>query len=153
MWQEFKEFAFKKNVIELAVALILGLAFTAVVNSLVKDIIMPPIGLLLGGVNFSDLYINLSSTQYASLADAEAAGAPTINYGNFINTVLSFLVIAFALFLVVRLINRTTLASRPAETKDCPYCLSTIPLGATRCPECTSDLPAPSTEPSAIPAS
>jgi len=147
MWQDFKDFVFKKNVIELAVALIIGLAFIAVVNSLVKDIIMPPIGLLLGGVDFSNLYINLSNTQYASLADAQAAGAPTINYGNFINTVISFLVIAFALFLVVRVINRTALASRPAETKDCPYCLSTIPIGATRCPECTSYLPADSPAP------
>lgn len=153
MWQDFKDFVFKKNIIELAVAIIIGLAFTAVVNSLVKDIIMPPIGLLLGGVDFSSLYINLSSTQYASLAEAQAAGAPTINYGNFINTIISFLVIAFALFLVVRVISRTVLAPKADETKDCPYCLSTIALGATRCPECTSDLPVESPTPAALPAS
>ena len=141
MWQEFKTFAFKGNVFDLAVAFILGVAFAAVVTSLVKDIIMPPIGLLLGGLDFSSLYWNLSGTSYASLADAQKAGAATINYGLFINTVISFLIVAAVLFLLVRMMTRGQKAAA-ATTKDCPYCATAIPLAATRCPNCTSDLAA-----------
>lgn len=142
MWKEFKDFAFKGNVLDLAVAFILGVAFAAVVNSLVKDIIMPPIGYLFGGIDFSALYINLSGGSYASLADAQKAGAATINYGLFINTIITFIIVAFVLFLIIRSFNRM---QRPRveeapNSKECPYCLSTIPLKATRCPDCTSDL-------------
>jgi large conductance mechanosensitive channel len=144
MWKDFKAFAMRGNVIDLAIGIIIGTAFGAVVNSLVKDIIMPPIGLGLGRVNFSDLYINLSSTKYPTLADAQAAGAPTINYGTFINTVISFIIVALAVFLLVRAINRLTAKPAPAPaaptTKVCPFCGSTIPIQATRCPFCTSHL-------------
>jgi large conductance mechanosensitive channel len=139
MWKEFKEFAFKGNLVDLAVAFILGTAFAALVTSSVENIIMPPIGLLLGGVDFSNLYINLSGQQYDSLAVAEAAGAPTINYGVFINALITFLIVAFVLFLVIRVYNR----ARPraeANTKDCPFCTTSIPVGARRCPNCTSQL-------------
>ena len=141
MWNEFKGFAFKGSFLELAVAFVIGAAFAAVVTSLVTDIIMPPVGLLLGGVDFSSLYINLSGTAYPSLAAAKAAGAPTINYGLFINTLITFLIVAFVLFLIVRAYNRM----RPevvVPTKDCPYCASSIPLAAARCPNCTSQLTA-----------
>src|SRR5207247_10977139 len=137
MWKEFKDFVLKGNVIDLAVAFILAVAFAAVVTSLVKDIIMPPVGLALGGIDFSNLYINLSVQSYASLADAQKAGAATINYGLFINTVITFLIVPFVLFLIVRAYNRM----RPApavETKACPYCQTDIPLTAARCPNCTS---------------
>jgi large conductance mechanosensitive channel len=146
MWQEFKKFIQRGNVIDLAVAVILGAAFGTIVTSLVNDIIMPPIGLLLGGVDFSNLFINLSGGRYASLADAEAAGAATINYGRFINTLINFLVVALAIFLIVRLVNRLTPAPTAPPptpiTKECPYCYSTIPIQATRCPNCTSELEA-----------
>jgi large conductance mechanosensitive channel len=143
MLKEFKEFALRGNVIDLAVGIIIGAAFNKIVTSLVNDIIMPPIGLLLGGVDFSNLFINLSSTPYASLADAQAAGAPTINYGLFINNIIDFIIVAFVIFLLVRWINR--MRARPAEqvtptTKPCPYCFSTINIKATRCPECTAEL-------------
>ena len=141
MWQDFKTFVFKGNVFDLAVAFILGVAFAAVVTSLVKDIIMPPIGLLLGGLDFSSLYWNISGTSYASLADAQKAGAATINYGLFINTVISFLIVALVLFLLVRIVTRGQKAEA-ATTKDCAYCATAIPLAATRCPNCTSDLAA-----------
>ena len=143
MWKEFKDFVLKGNVIDLAVAFILAVAFAAVVTSLVKDIIMPPVGLALGGIDFSNLYINLSGQSYASLADAQKAGAATINYGLFINTVITFLIVAFVLFLIVRAYNRV----RPApavETKACPYCQTDIPVTAARCPNCTSQLTATS---------
>ncbi len=146
MLKEFKEFAMRGNVVDMAVGIIIGAAFGTIVKSLVDDIIMPPIGLLLGGVDFSDIFINLSGGDYASLAAAREAGAATINYGVFINTVLNFLIVAFAIFLVIRLINRLKRKEEaPAPeptTKDCPFCFSTIPLRATRCGHCTSELAA-----------
>jgi large conductance mechanosensitive channel len=139
MWNEFKAFISKGNVIDLAVAFIMATAFAAVIKGLVDWIIMPPIGLLLGGVDFNGLYINLSSTSYPSAAAAMAANAPGIYYGMWINSIITFLIIALVMFLVVRAYN----ASQPkaaVETKKCPYCVSEIPLGATRCPNCTSQL-------------
>ncbi len=144
MLNEFKKFALRGSVIDLAVGIIIGAAFNSVVNSLVKDVITPPIGLLLGKVDFSNLYINLSGVPYDSLAKAQEAGAPTINYGLFLNAVVSFLVITFVVFLLVQQINRCAKnRATPANTKECPYCLSTIALQATRCPHCTSELPPP----------
>lgn len=145
MFQEFKKFAMRGNAIDLAVGFIMGGAFGAIVNSLVNDIIMPPIGLLLGKVDFSNLFINLSGTAYATLEEAKKAGAATINYGLFINTLVNFLIVSFALFLVVRQVNRWTAKPAPAAeptTKECPYCYSEIPIKATRCPQCTSQLEA-----------
>ena len=145
MLKEFKEFAMRGNVIDLAVGFIIGAAFGKIVTSLVNDIIMPPIGLLLGQVDFSNLFVNLSGTPYASLQQAQAAGAPTINIGVFINTVIDFVIVAFVLFLLIKQVNRFTrkpeVPAAPA-TKECPYCVSTIPIKATRCPQCTSDLTA-----------
>jgi large conductance mechanosensitive channel len=139
---EFKEFAMKGNVLDMAIGIILGAAFGTVINSLVKDVIMPPIGLLLGKEDFANLFISLNGVHYATLAAAQAAGAPTINYGTFINTVISFLIVAFVIFLLVRKVN--ALRSKPApsapNTKDCPYCKENISLTAMRCPHCTSDL-------------
>jgi len=143
MLEEFKKFAMRGNVIDLAVGFILGGAFGAIVSSLVKDIIMPPIGLILGKVDFASLYIDLSGKGYASLADAQKAGAATINYGLFINTVISFIIVAFVLFLLIRQVNRLTVKpAAPAvpTAKDCPFCFSSIPIKATRCPNCTSQL-------------
>jgi large conductance mechanosensitive channel len=142
MFKEFKKFILRGNVLDLAVAVIIGVAFGAVVNSLVNDIIMPPIGLLLGKVNFTDLFINLSGTAYTSLKLAKDAGAPTLNYGLFINTLLNFIIIAFVIFLVVKAINKLQGPKEkpPVTTKECPYCLSTIPAKATKCANCTSDL-------------
>jgi large conductance mechanosensitive channel len=142
MLKEFRDFALKGNVIDLAIAVIIGAAFGAIVNSLVNDIIMPPIGYAMGGVNFNDLFISLSGVAYASLADAKAAGAATINYGVFLNTIIDFIIIAFVLFLVVRSINRMKKAPAPAapNTKECQYCYTQIPIPATRCPNCTSEL-------------
>jgi large conductance mechanosensitive channel len=132
----------KGNVIDLAVGIILGIAFGAIVSSLVNDIIMPPIGLLLGKINFSDLFINLSGTAYTSVKAAKDAGAATINYGVFLNTVINFIIVAFVVFLLVKQVNRMKKEPAPAEpnTKECPYCLSAIPIKATRCPHCTSQL-------------
>src|SRR5512147_1063673 len=142
MISEFKEFAVKGNVIDLAVGFILGAAFGKIVTSLVNDIVMPPIGMLLGGVNFADLFISLDGKSYASLAAAQAAGAPVIAYGSFINVIIEFLIIALALFFVIKAINRLKRQEPPAEpnTKDCPYCKESIPKEAVRCPHCTSDL-------------
>jgi len=144
MFKEFKEFAMRGSVVDLAVGVIIGAAFGTIVKSLVDDILMPPIGLLIGGLDFSNLFISLSGAQYPSLAAAKEAGAPTINYGVFLNNVLNFLIVAFAVFLLVRQINRLkreTPVPPPAATeKPCPYCISTIPLAATRCPHCTSEL-------------
>ena len=142
MLAEFRKFIMKGNVLDLAVAVIIGGAFGSIVTSLVNDIIMPPIGMLLGRINFKDLFINLSGTDYASLADAQAAGAATINYGNFINTVVNFLIVAFVIFLIVRSFNQMKKPEAPAAptTRDCPYCLTAIPIKATRCPHCTSQL-------------
>jgi large conductance mechanosensitive channel len=144
MLKEFKEFAMRGNVLDMAVGIIIGVAFGGIVNSLVKDIIMPPLGLLLGKVDFSNLYINLSGTDFPSLAAAQEAGAATINYGVFLNTVLNFLIVAFAVFLLIRQVNRFKKKEEapPAEptTKQCPYCVSEIAIKATRCPNCTSEL-------------
>lgn len=138
MWKDFKSFIAKGNVIDLAVAFVLGLAFAKIVTSFVNDVIMPPIGLLLGKVDFSDLFVNLSGKAYPSLAAAKAAGAPVIAYGSFLNTIIEFIIIAFAVFMLVRLVNRfRTLDAAP---KPCPFCYSKIPAQATRCPQCTSEL-------------
>jgi large conductance mechanosensitive channel len=144
MFKEFKEFAMKGNVVDLAVGLIIGAAFGTIVKSLVDDVIMPPIGLLIGGIDFSNLFVSLSGQDFPSLAAAKEAGAATINYGIFLNNVLNFLIVAFAVFLLVKQINRLK-RQAPAPTpseKACPYCVSTIPLAATRCPQCTSELKA-----------
>ncbi len=148
MLKEFKEFALRGNVIDMAVGIIIGAAFGVIVKSLVNDVIMPPIGLLTGGVDFANLFALLKAGSpagpYTSLADAQAAGAVTVNYGAFINNVVSFLIVAFVVFLLVRAINRLQEEEEeaPAEptTKECPYCLSTIPIKATRCAHCTSEL-------------
>jgi large conductance mechanosensitive channel len=140
MWKEFRTFVARGNVFDLAVGIIIGATFGKIVTSLVNDIIMPPIGLLLGKVDFTNLYINLTSTQYASLADAQAAGAATINYGLFLSTVIDFLIVALVVFLLVRQVNRLTAKPQAPTTKQCPYCLTAVPLKATRCPACTSEL-------------
>jgi large conductance mechanosensitive channel len=138
MWKEFKEFALKGNVFDLAVAFVLGLAFAAVVTSFVNDVLMPPIGLLLGRMDFANLFINLSGRSYPSLAAARAAGAPVIAYGVFINALLNFLIVAFVLYLLVKQVNRIRRTEAPP--KKCPYCFEVIPAQAVRCPDCTSDL-------------
>jgi large conductance mechanosensitive channel len=142
MWKEFRTFIMRGNVMDLAIGIIIGTAFGRIVTSLVNDIIMPPLGVLLGKVDFSNMYINLSGTAYASLADAKAAGAATINYGLFINTLIDFIIVAFVIFLIVRGINRMKKAPAPAapNTKECGFCHTEIPIKATRCPNCTSDL-------------
>jgi large conductance mechanosensitive channel len=143
MFKEFKKFAMRGNVIDLAIGVIIGGAFNKIITSLVNDIIMPPIGLALGNVDFSNLYINLSGEKFASLAEAQEAGAVTINYGMFINTIVDFLIVAFTVFLLVRQINKLNKKEeQPVEptTKDCPYCFTSIPIKATRCPACTSKL-------------
>jgi len=143
MIKEFKEFILRGSVLDLAIGVIIGTAFGKIISSLVSDILMPPIGLLLGNVDFSNLFWSLSGEKFKSLADAQAAGAATINIGLFINTLISFLIIAFVLFLILKPINLLAKAKeKPAEpnSKDCPYCLSSIPLKATRCPHCTSQL-------------
>jgi large conductance mechanosensitive channel len=150
MIKEFKEFAVKGNVVDMAVGIIIGAAFGTIVKSLVADVIMPPIGLLLGNVDFANLFIVLkegaeAAAPYATIADAQAAGAVTLNYGMFINTVISFLIVAFAVFMVIRSMNklrREAPAPPPAEptTKDCPYCASEISIKARKCPNCTSEL-------------
>ncbi|MDB5409666.1 MAG: large conductance mechanosensitive channel protein [Rhodospirillales bacterium] len=143
MWREFRDFAMRGNVIDLAVGIIIGAAFGKIVTSFVNDILTPPLGLLLGRVDFSSLFVNLSGGSYSSLAEAKAAGAATINYGIFINSVLDFLIVAFAIFLVIQQVNRLTRKPEPQKavtTKECRFCASTIPLRATRCPNCTSEL-------------
>ena len=142
MFKEFKEFAVKGNVMDMAIGIIVGAAFGRIVGSLVSDVLMPPLGLLLGKVDFSNLFVSLSGTAYDSLAAAKAAGAPTLNYGVFLNTVLEFLIVAFAVFLVVRQLNRLRREPAPAAptTKECPHCLTAIPIKATRCFACTSTL-------------
>ena len=143
MFKEFRDFAMRGNVIDLAVGLIIGAAFGKIVTSFVNDILMPPLGLLLGHVDFSNLFINLSAKHFDSLAEAKAAGAATLNYGLFINTVLDFLIVAFAVFLLVRQVNRLTKKPAPPpapSTKECPFCATAIPPKATRCPNCTSEL-------------
>jgi len=143
MLKEFKEFAMRGNVLDMAVGIIIGAAFGQIVTSFVQDILMPPIGRLLGHVDFSNLFVSLSETHYDTIAAAKAAGAATLNYGLFLNTVINFLIVAFAVFLLVRQVNR--LAPKPAPvaapaTRDCPYCLSAVSARATRCSQCTSEL-------------
>lgn len=144
MFKEFKEFAMRGNILDLAVGIVIGAAFGRIVTSFVNDVLMPPIGLLLGKVDFSNLFISLRGTPYASLAEAKAAGAPTINYGVFINNVLDFLIVSFAVFLLIRQVNRLKrkrdMPPEETETKECPYCLASIPTQATRCRYCTSVL-------------
>jgi large conductance mechanosensitive channel len=144
MFKEFKAFVMRGNVIDLAVAFIMGAAFGKITTSLVNDVVMPPIGFVLGKVDFNKMFINLSDKSYATLADAQAAGAPTIRYGMFINTVLDFVIVAAVMFFLVRTVNRMQ-KPKPAPaaaptTKECPFCVSTIPIKATRCPNCTSEL-------------
>ena len=142
MLKEFKEFIMRGNVLDLAIGIIIGGAFGKIVTSFVNDILMPPIGLLLGGVDFSNLFLSLDGKAYPSLAAAQEVGAPTINFGLFINNIIDFLIVGFAIFLVIRAVNRLQ-RPKPAAaptTKDCPYCLSVIPIKATRCPQCTSEL-------------
>jgi large conductance mechanosensitive channel len=143
MLKEFKEFAMRGNVLDMAVGIIIGAAFGGIVTSFVQDILMPPIGRLVGHVDFSNLFISLTDTHYDTLAAAKAAGAATLNYGLFFNTVINFLIVAFAIFLLIRQVNR--FAPKPAPvaaptTRDCPYCLTPVPLKATRCAHCTSEL-------------
>ena len=140
MLKEFKEFAMRGNVMDLAVGVIIGAAFGKIVSSLVEDVIMPPIGRLLGHVTFSDLYINLSGETYQSLVDAKAQGAATLNYGLFLNTVINFLIVTFAVFLVVHQVSRWTKKPETPMTKDCPQCAMTIPIAAKRCGHCTAQL-------------
>jgi large conductance mechanosensitive channel len=143
VFKEFKEFVMRGNVLDLAVAVIIGAAFGKIVTSFTNDILMPPIGMALGKVDFSNLFISLSGASFATLAEAKKAGAATINYGLFLNTILDFVIVAFAIFIVVKQVNRF---NRPPEvaavvtTKDCPFCASAIPLAAVRCPLCTSEL-------------
>jgi large conductance mechanosensitive channel len=139
MWKEFREFALRGNVIDLAIGIIIGGAFGKIVTSLVNDIIMPPLGMILGQINFSDLFIDLTNKGYNSLDTAQKAGAPTINYGLFINNIIVFLLVAFVVFLLVRGLNKLRLVPAPA-TKTCPYCQTAIPIKASRCPHCTSNL-------------
>ena len=143
MLKEFKEFAMRGSLLDLAIGIVLGVAFGRIITSFVSDILMPPIGLLLGGLDFASLFISLRGGPYPSVAAAKAAGAPTINYGIFFNTVIDFVIVASVLFLVVRQVNRMRREPEATSTtKPCPYCLSTIPLGAVRCPYCTSELKA-----------
>ena len=143
MLKEFRDFIARGNVIDLAVAVVIGAAFGKIVSSLVDDIIMPPIGRMLGNVDFANLFVNLSDKDYPSVAAAKAAGAATLNYGIFFNTILNFLIIAFVLFLIIRQVNalkKPEPAAAVPTTKDCPLCLSAIPLKAMKCAHCTADL-------------
>lgn len=143
MIKEFKEFVLKGNVLDMAVGIIIGASFGKVVTSFVTDVMMPPVGLLLGKVDFSNLFINMSGKSFESLADAKKAGAATLNYGLFLNTTIDFLIVGFAIFILVRQVNRLKRQTPTAApvTRECPFCLTTIALKATRCPHCTSDLP------------
>lgn len=147
MFKEFKEFAMRGNVVDMAVGIVIGAAFSAIVKSMVDDVLMPPIGLLLGGVDFSDFFVVLkegakAAAPYHSLADAKAAGAVTLNFGLFVNAIISFTIVAFALFMLVKGMNRLRAneAPKPVSTKKCPHCCSDIAIEATRCPHCTSEL-------------
>jgi large conductance mechanosensitive channel len=142
MWKELKTFLMRGNVVDLAVAVIIGGAFGKVVTSLVNDVLMPPIGVILGKVDFSSLFINLSGKEYPNLAAAKAAGAATINYGAFINTVIDFLIVGTVIFFMIKLMStlKREEPAGPATTKECPYCCSTISIKASRCPNCTSEI-------------
>ena len=143
MLKDFKDFIMRGNVIDMAVGVIIGAAFGKIVASLVSDVLMPPIGLLMGGVEFSNLFINLSPTAYATLKEAQTAGAPTLNYGLFLNNIINFLIVAATIFILIRQVGKLTpkpVVVPPAPTtKDCRFCLSAIPIKATRCAHCTSD--------------
>lgn len=141
MFKEFKEFAVKGNVVDMAVGIIIGAAFGKIVTSFVSDVLMPPIGLLLGKMDFSNLFLNLSGKPYETLDQAKAAGAATLNVGLFLNTVIDFVIVAFAIFLMVKWINRLKRQTEPVKTtQDCPFCFSSISVKAIRCPQCTSEL-------------
>jgi large conductance mechanosensitive channel len=145
MLKEFKEFAMKGNVLDMAIGIIIGAAFGKIISSMVSDILMPPIGMLMGQVDFSSLFVTLTGQPFPSLAAAKAAGAPTINYGVFLQTILDFVIVAFVIFMVVKQVNRfkkPDAPPAPPSTKSCPYCLSEIPLKAIRCSHCTSDVKA-----------
>ncbi len=142
MFKEFKEFAMKGSMVDLAIGIVIGAAFGKIITSLVSDVIMPPIGLLLGKVDFASLFIDLSGKGYATLAEAKAAGAATINYGLFLNTLIDFIIVAFVIFLIIKQINRFKREEAPAppDIKDCPFCYTGIPVKATRCPNCTAEI-------------
>jgi large conductance mechanosensitive channel len=140
MLKEFKTFLMRGNVIDLAVAVIIGAAFGAIVTSAVNDVIMPPIGLILGNVDFKDMFLSLSGQSYPTLAAAKAAGAPVIAYGQFLNTLINFVIIGFVIFMVVRAANKLQKPAEAPTTKDCAFCFTAIPIQATRCPNCTSQL-------------
>ena len=144
MWKEFKEFALTGNVIDMAIGVIIGGAFGTIVNSLVTDIFTPILGIITGGINFSELYISLDGKTYETLSAAQEASAPVLAYGNFIQNIIQFLIVAFVVFLFVKMINkmRKPAPEAPATTKECPYCKSEIAIEAVRCPNCTSELPA-----------
>ena len=144
MLKEFRQFAMRGNVVDMAVGIIIGAAFGKIVSSFVGDILMPPLGLLMGSVDFSSLFIDLSGQSHASLAAAKEAGAATINYGVFINTIIDFAIVAFAIFMLIRQVNRLQkpAPAAPVTMKDCPFCLSAIPIKASRCAHCTSELKA-----------
>jgi len=143
MLKEFKQFALRGNVLDMAIGIILGVAFGKIVTSFVEDLLMPPLGLVIGKVDFANLFLSLTGQHFDSVAAAKAAGAPTINYGVFINNVLNFLIVAFVIFLLVRQVNRLQRQPAPAppSTRECPYCCANIPLKATRCSSCTSEVP------------
>jgi large conductance mechanosensitive channel len=149
MWQEFKQFAVKGNVVDLAVGVVIGGAFGKITTSLVNDVIMPPIGLILGKVDFSNLFLNLGSGNYATLAEAREAGAPILALGVFLNTIIDFTLVAFAMFLVVKQMNRlrkpAPAPAAPPPARTCPHCCEAIAPAATRCPHCTAELEAPAT--------
>jgi large conductance mechanosensitive channel len=142
MFREFKEFAMKGNVLDMAIGIIIGAAFGKIITSFVADILMPPLGKMLGKMDFSNLFINLSGQDYPTLAAAKEAGAATINYGIFFNTIIDFIIVAFAIFLLIRQVNKSKRqpTAAPPNTKDCPFCVSPIPIQAKRCPHCTSQL-------------
>ncbi|MGE3063539.1 MAG: large conductance mechanosensitive channel protein MscL [bacterium] len=144
MFKEFKEFALKGNMLDLAVGIILGSAFGKIITSLVNDILMPPLGLLLGKVDFSNLFVDLSGKGFNSVADAKAAGAATINYGLFINVIIDFIIVAFVIFMLIKQVNKLNRkkveAPSSPTTKECPYCFSTINIKATKCPNCASEI-------------
>jgi large conductance mechanosensitive channel len=143
MFKEFKEFVAKGNVMDMAVGIIIGAAFGKIVSSLVEDVLMPPLGLLLHHVDFANLFISLNGGEYPTVAAAKAAGAPTLNYGMFLNNIVTFVIVGFAVFMVVRQINRWKTSPAPAPgtpMRECPYCISQIPVKATKCPQCTSEV-------------
>lgn len=144
MLKEFREFAMRGNVLDMAIGIIIGTAFGKIITSLVNDILMPPVGVLMGKVDFANLFINISSQHYQRLAEAKAAGAATINYGLFLNTIIDFIIVAFVIFLLIRQVNRFKKKEEPAApaTKECPFCFSAVSVKATRCPHCTSELKA-----------